>query len=83
MTGLSKVLSEELSAGFSEELQTAIGNVNLVMDILSGSEEVTHLYTIAILAEIIKRKYILAYLNLQNFSLMTKDRGKTTKRCLI
>jgi hypothetical protein len=46
-------------AEFSEELQTAIGNVNLIMDILSGSEEVTHLYTIAILAEIIKRKYIL------------------------
>jgi hypothetical protein len=44
---------------FSEELQTAIGNVNLIMDILTTGTDLTIIYTAAILKEVIDKKISL------------------------
>ena len=44
---------------FSEELQAAIGNVNLIMDILTASTDLTIIYTAAILKEVIDKKISL------------------------
>ena len=44
---------------FSEELQTAIGNMKLIMNILTAGTDLTIIYTAAILKEVIDKKISL------------------------